>query len=186
MSKHTRLCRNTLMIIFNAVTCPPIHNIVVVTSPIGDHAPPALAAMMIMPVNFNLSSLSFNNFLISDIITIVVVRLSKIAERKKLRKQMIHNNSFLLSVVMREVITSNPLCPSISSTIVMAPNRKNKIPDALARCSNKWLLISVESCPLKTNNIQQSAAVMSADAPLLILIKFSGNGYIARYKYDQD
>ena len=33
------------------VTFSPIHNIVVVTSPIGDHAPPALAAMIINPTN---------------------------------------------------------------------------------------------------------------------------------------
>jgi len=33
------------------VNCPPIHSIVVVTSPIGDQAPPALAAMTTMPAN---------------------------------------------------------------------------------------------------------------------------------------
>ena len=35
------------------VTFLPIHNIVVVTSPMGDHAPPALAVTMIIPANHN-------------------------------------------------------------------------------------------------------------------------------------
>ena len=32
----------------SAVTWPPIHSMVVVTSPIGDHTPPAFAAITIM------------------------------------------------------------------------------------------------------------------------------------------
>jgi hypothetical protein len=51
----------------------------VVTSPIGDQVPPALAATTIIPTNI---SLYLIHFLIS-VTTIVVVRLSKIAERKK-------------------------------------------------------------------------------------------------------
>jgi hypothetical protein len=33
----------------NVVTWPPIQSMVVVTSPIGDHAPPAFAAITMMP-----------------------------------------------------------------------------------------------------------------------------------------
>ena len=40
--------RNTSFMICIPLICPPIHNMVVVTSPIGDHAPPALAAITIM------------------------------------------------------------------------------------------------------------------------------------------
>ena len=40
--------RNTSFIICIPLICPPIHNMVVVTSPIGDQAPPALAAITIM------------------------------------------------------------------------------------------------------------------------------------------
>ena len=37
---------------------PPIHNIIVVTSPMGDHAPPELAAIMTNPPNNHLLCLS--------------------------------------------------------------------------------------------------------------------------------
>ena len=67
----------------SAVTCPPIHNIVVVTSPIGDHAPPAFAAITIIEANSNRSSLRSSSFRISETITMVVVRLSRMALRKK-------------------------------------------------------------------------------------------------------
>ena len=39
------------VIMLEAVTWPPIQSIMVVTSPIGDHAPPALAAIIIIPAN---------------------------------------------------------------------------------------------------------------------------------------
>ena len=41
----TRLGIMIPVIILPAVICPPIHNMIVVTSPIGDHAPPAFAAI---------------------------------------------------------------------------------------------------------------------------------------------
>ena len=44
------------------VTLSAIQSIVVVTSPIGDHAPPAFAAITIKPANHNLKFLSFMIF----------------------------------------------------------------------------------------------------------------------------
>ena len=41
--------RNTRDMTLVVVICPPIQSIVVVTSPIGDHAPPELAAMITTP-----------------------------------------------------------------------------------------------------------------------------------------
>ena len=41
--------RNTPLTMAAEVTCPPIHSMVVVTSPIGDQAPPALAAITTSP-----------------------------------------------------------------------------------------------------------------------------------------
>ena len=56
---------------------------VVVTSPIGDHAPPALAAIITIPAkNFRWSA-SEMIFRSKETITIAVVRLSRTAERKK-------------------------------------------------------------------------------------------------------
>ena len=42
---------NNAKMIELAVICPPIQSMVVVTSPIGDQAPPALAAITIIPAN---------------------------------------------------------------------------------------------------------------------------------------
>ena len=44
----TRLGKMTLVIIAIVVTCPPIQSMMVVTSPIGDHAPPAFADITII------------------------------------------------------------------------------------------------------------------------------------------
>ena len=46
---------NKYVINFRVVTLFAIHNIVVVTSPIGDQAPPAFAAMIIIPRKNHLS-----------------------------------------------------------------------------------------------------------------------------------
>ena len=64
-----------------SLTCPPIHNIIVVTSPIGDHAPPALAARIIIHQTTK-CFLVFNKFFRRAAITIAVVKLSKTAEKK--------------------------------------------------------------------------------------------------------
>ncbi|MNL86701.1 hypothetical protein D3C87_2155160 [compost metagenome] len=48
-SRHTRLGRNRLLMMPPVVIWLPIHSMVVVTSPIGDQAPPALAAITTMP-----------------------------------------------------------------------------------------------------------------------------------------
>ena len=56
---------------------------VVVTSPMGDHAPPALALMITAPAKSHRVGLSAINFRSKEIITIEVVRLSKAAEKKK-------------------------------------------------------------------------------------------------------
>ena len=88
--------------------CPPIHSIVVVTSPIGDHAPPAFAAMTIIPAKNNLICLLGISFRIKEIITIVVVRLSNTAERKKVTQQTIHKSFFGFLVLILSVINLKP------------------------------------------------------------------------------
>ena len=66
-------------------TWPPIHSIVVVTSPMGVHAPPALAAITTTaPSSLRSSPESPGRiFRRSEIMTMVEVRLSRMAERKK-------------------------------------------------------------------------------------------------------
>ena len=110
-----------------AVICPPIHSMVVVTSPIGDQAPPALAAMMMTPANTSLSSRFDSNFFINDTITMAVVRLSNTELRKKVRVPTNHISVDKRLVRIREVMISNPPWESTTSTIVMAPMRKKII-----------------------------------------------------------
>ena len=105
-----------LTMIVEVVSCPPIQSIVVVTSPIGDHAPPALAEITTIPANNHLVSLSEISFLRSEIITIDVVRLSSTAEKKNVRMQIIHINFTLLFVLILSVITRNPSCASTNCT----------------------------------------------------------------------
>ena len=60
--------------------------------------------------------------------TMVVVRLSRTADRKKASQQRIHSSVDSFLALMREVISSNPSWASTSSTIVIAPIRKKRIP----------------------------------------------------------
>ena len=64
----------------------------VVTSPIGDQDPPALAAIITMHAYFNLSVLSGTNFLNTASSTMAAARLSRSAEKKKAEKLIVHNN----------------------------------------------------------------------------------------------
>ena len=98
----------------------------VVTSPIGDHAPPALAARITIPANNQRSFLS-TNFLSKAAITMEVVKLSKTAEKKKVNILNIQSNLTRFVVVILSVMTAKPSCASMSSTIVIAPNKKKSI-----------------------------------------------------------
>ena len=95
-------------IIFQGVTCPPTQSIIVVTSPIGDHAPPALAEIIIIPANIHKSFLSFIILDIKAAMTIDVVKLSSTAEKKKEIIHKIHINGTFLLVVILSVIIENP------------------------------------------------------------------------------
>ena len=86
------------------VIWPPIHNMVVVTSPIGLQAPPALAAMTMMPAKNNRSSWFSSSFFISEIMTMVVVRLSRMELRKKVTKPTSQSRVLRLVVLMRLVM----------------------------------------------------------------------------------
>ena len=101
--------RKTPFMIARVVICPPIQSMVVVTSPIGLQAPPALAAITMMPAKKSRSSCRSSSFFISEIITMVVVRLSSTALRKKVTIPTSQSSEVRLVVLMREVITSKPL-----------------------------------------------------------------------------
>ena len=83
------------------VTLSPIQSIVVVTSPIGDHAPPELAAMIIKPANQIRIFLSLITFCRIVIKTMVAVRLSIMADKMKAKVAKIHSSPFLVVVRMK-------------------------------------------------------------------------------------
>src|SRR5688572_8430952 len=55
MKKQTNDGRIVFIMILPVVICSPIQSMVVVTSPIGLHAPPAFAEITIRPANISLS-----------------------------------------------------------------------------------------------------------------------------------
>ena len=109
------------------VMLPFTQSMMVVTSPIGENAPPALAAMTIRQANLHLSVLSATILRSNMTMTMVVVRLSNTADMKYVMKESIHRSSFFFLVVILSVMMENPLCASMSSTIVIAPIRKNSV-----------------------------------------------------------
>ena len=82
---------------------------VVVTSPIGDHAPPALAAITINPAYHSLSDLFATNFCRIEISTIVAVKLSIIADKPNAKIENTHSIAILLLYFIKSLITANPL-----------------------------------------------------------------------------
>ena len=152
-----------------AVTLPLIQSMMVVTSPMGDHAPPLLAAMMMTPAN-NQRSCSAGMSLRSIItIMMVVVILSNTADMKKVMRARVHNSAILLRVVMWSVITLNPPCVSIRSTIVIAPMRKTSVSQVLPKCSMSLTPVSV-SPDVKPYIDQIKANMNKAVADLSIFI----------------
>ena len=126
-SRLTSAGTNTAFMRGRVVTCPPIHSMVVVTSPMGDQAPPELAAITITPAKNRRSRRSASSFCISETITMVVVRLSRIALRKNVQMPTIQSSEDTDRVRIREVMTSKPSCASTTSTMVIAPSRKKMI-----------------------------------------------------------
>ena len=133
-SRQTMLGKIKLAMMVPVVNWPPIHNMVVVTSPIGDQAPPAFAATTTMPAKSHLVCLSSINLRNKDTMTMEVVKLSNNAEKKNVKTQTIQSILTLLRVVIRSVMTLNPSCASTNSTMVIAPIKKNRI-DAI---SSMW------------------------------------------------
>mmetsp|Transcript_6977 Transcript_6977/g.14107 ORF Transcript_6977/g.14107 Transcript_6977/m.14107 type:complete len:221 (+) Transcript_6977:344-1006(+) len=118
-------------IVFITVILSAIHNIVVVTSPTGLHAPPAFAAMTMTPPMLWRRCLSLPTACRSNFKqTMVAVKLSITALRKKQRKpRMGMRGSFrpLASRAIAAVTTAKPPKWSIDSTTPMAGSKKRII-----------------------------------------------------------
>jgi hypothetical protein len=105
--------------------------------------------------------------------TIVVVRLSSTAERKKVINPTIQSKVLLLSDFILVEMMAKPSWASINSTIVIVPIRKNKIPAISPIWVINWPEIFSNETPEKTYNIQQITPVIIEVEALSILIFFS-------------
>ena len=76
-----------------AVIKPLFQSMIVVTSPIGENAPPELAAIITSDAYIRRSCLSATSLRRIMIITILVVRLSRIADRMNVMKAIRHSNA---------------------------------------------------------------------------------------------
>ena len=101
ISRDTKAGKKRCSISFKGLTFPAIQSMVVVTSPIGDHAPPALAAMMTKPANHMRSSLSGTILRKMEMSTIVAVRLSMMEESTKARVATTSSNWYAVLTLMR-------------------------------------------------------------------------------------
>ncbi len=99
----------------------------VVTSPIGENAPPLLAAIMTKAAYKTRSLCCDTNLRKIMIITMLVVMLSRMAERMKVMNAMRQSSARLLLVCMTRRTQSKPPFWSTTSTMVMAPMRKKSV-----------------------------------------------------------
>ena len=140
----------------------------VVTSPMGDHAPPLLADIIITPAYFHRSRLLLIKRRNIITIIIVVVILSRMADIKNDKKAITHIKLRLFCAVMRRVINAKPSYLSISSTIVIAPIKNTTIshvsPSAsTSRYDKSWSCVPIEYVA------QSKPHINSANTALLIL-----------------
>ena len=110
-----------------AVMTPLFHSMMVVTSPMGEKAPPELAAITTKAAYIRRSFWSLTSLRRIIIITIDVVRLSRMADRMNVMKAMRHSSDLLLLVCSVSRTKLKPPFWSTSSTMVMAPMRKNSV-----------------------------------------------------------
>ena len=132
----------------SAVIILPFHSMIVVTSPMGENAPPALAAM-ITQTAYQMRSLGSCTSLRSIIImTIEVVRLSSTADSIAVMNAIFQRSERLVFDANAPRTQLKPPCWSTISTIVMAPMRKNNVVPASPRF---FSMASLSSKPGRCN-----------------------------------
>ncbi len=119
------------------VTLSAIHSMMVVTSPMGLHAPPLLAATTITPANNHRSFWSLSKRRVIITMMMVVVMLSSTALMMNESEASIHMSCFLLPALMCSVMKLNPPYRSMCSTMVMAQMRNTTISQVSPKCSTK-------------------------------------------------
>ena len=140
-----------------AVINPLFQSIIVVTSPIGENAPPELAAMITSEAKMMRSRRSATSLRSIITITMLVVRLSSMAERKKVIKAMRHNRARFDFVFITLRTQLKPPFWSTISTMVMAPMRKNSVVEVSPRCS--CIIVVTFSCTPEPSPTMKSGCI---------------------------
>ena len=104
----------------------------------GEKAPPELAAIITSEAYIMRSLCLLTSLRRIMIITMLVVRLSRMAERMNVKKAMRHSNARLLFVFITLRTQLKPPFWSTISTMVMAPIRKKSVVEVSPRCS--WMM----------------------------------------------
>ena len=105
----------------------------VVTSPIGDHEPPAFAAIITIQAYFKRSVRSGTSLRNTAMITIAAAKLSNKAEKKKVAKLIYHNSLRLFGVRIYPVTALKPPCLSTISTINMEHITKKSVSETFPK-----------------------------------------------------
>ena len=117
-----------------AVSKPLFQSMIVVTSPMGEKAPPELAAIITNEANIMRSVLLSTSLRSTITITMLVVILSSMALKKKVIST-IRQSNFRLLVVRKALRTKlKPPLMSTISTMVIAPIKKKRVVPALPKC----------------------------------------------------
>mmetsp|Transcript_50929 Transcript_50929/g.75522 ORF Transcript_50929/g.75522 Transcript_50929/m.75522 type:complete len:266 (-) Transcript_50929:1238-2035(-) len=107
-TRQTTEGKKSCVTVGTVVSCPLIHSIVVVTSPMGVHTPPAFAATTTMAPKRRRSTSFGTNLRRRDTMTMVTVRLLRMEERKKVRNPIVQKSPFFDLVVILLVTTLKP------------------------------------------------------------------------------
>ena len=119
--------RTSVVIWCNADTLPPVQSNSVVTSPIGDHEPPAFDAMIIIELKIRRVLRSGIRRRAMAIITITVAKLPSNTDIKNVTKHNTHNNLRCTLVVIALEIMLKPPCVSMMSIIAIEPSTKKSV-----------------------------------------------------------
>ena len=125
--------RNKDFITPEVLILPFTQSMMVVTSPMGENAPPLFAASITIDEYMSLSEVSLTTLFNTMTITMAVVMLSSTAERKNVKIVSFHNSPVFDRDFRLFLTKLNPPFASTTSTIAIAPSRKKRISEVSPR-----------------------------------------------------
>mmetsp|Transcript_8086 Transcript_8086/g.16879 ORF Transcript_8086/g.16879 Transcript_8086/m.16879 type:complete len:408 (-) Transcript_8086:944-2167(-) len=175
-TRQTTLGRNSWVTVGPVESWWLIQSMVVVTSPMGVHTPPAFAATTTMAPKRRRSDSEGMILRRRDTMTIVTVRLLRMEDRKKVRKPITQKSCFFELTLMAFVTTLKPWWASTTSTMVEAARRKKHMSDTSASCSFNWSRTPPVASPVdwkKSAYVTHRAVLMRRATAALLNSKIS-------------